>query len=221
MIKKIWIIRYSKRYKGCDSVASFNIHLAIGKLYIEKNKIIDVEKFMYGSIAPDLEKDKNKSHYTGIKKDDSASGFLQIKVMLPEFLKANKLDTDYNKGVFLHLLTDYLFYNYFFEEEYLKNITYNEFVENLFYSYDCVSEYLENKYMIENVTIREILKNYIKKQENITRINIIDIKKLDSFIEKVSNIDIDKYAELLIKTGKNILPDEFSIYDILLNAEQI
>lgn len=46
-------------------MASLNVHLAIGKLYLEKNKNISNEEEYYkGIIAPDLVEDKNKSHYT-------------------------------------------------------------------------------------------------------------------------------------------------------------
>ena len=49
-------------------MASFNIHLAVGKRYIEKTKAIKDEKEFYkGIIEPDLVSDKAVSHYTGIK----------------------------------------------------------------------------------------------------------------------------------------------------------
>ena len=56
--------------------------------------------FINGIIKPDLI-EKEKSHYL----DENGTPKLE------EFLKDIPLDTDYNKGYFLHLVTDYLFYN--------------------------------------------------------------------------------------------------------------
>ena len=62
----------------------FNIHLAIGKKYIEKQKyknnsekdiIIDERSFYNGIVAPDLVTDKSISHYA-TEKDNSDLDFL-------------------------------------------------------------------------------------------------------------------------------------------------
>ena len=89
----------------------FNIHLAIGKRYIEKQKnIIKNENSFYnGLVAPDLVTDKKVSHYTAETNTSNLEKYLQGKVRLDLYLKDNKVETDFEKGVFLHLLTDYLF----------------------------------------------------------------------------------------------------------------
>jgi len=81
-------------------MASFSIHLAVGKRYMEKNHIENEQLFMKGIVDPDLASDKNKSHYTFNRNADSLFTYLSTKIYLPEFLKVNMIDTDYMKGVF-------------------------------------------------------------------------------------------------------------------------
>ena len=77
------------------------IHLAVGKVYSQNNEINDLERFKEGIIAPDIEEDKSKSHY----------GPYSSSPGLNEFLEKQGIKDSYNEGYFLHLLTDYLFYN--------------------------------------------------------------------------------------------------------------
>ena len=99
----------------------FTIHLAIGEQYIKKHKeeIKNKKEFIKGIIAPDLnekmtdiEKNKSKSHY-GKWEEYSATTNIE------QFLKDKNVNVneDYWKGYFLHLLTDYYFYNIDFLKE--------------------------------------------------------------------------------------------------------
>lgn len=114
---------------------SFNIHLAVGKVYLDTHKIENKTEFLKGIMDPDLAEDDHKSHYTGERKNGSFKEHLQTKVDLQKYLKENKIDNDYQKGYFLHLLTDYHFFNGFFEEQYIDNTSYSEFCKDLYYSY--------------------------------------------------------------------------------------
>ena len=187
----------------------FNIHLAIGKRYIEKQKnIIKNENSFYnGLVAPDLVTDKKVSHYKAETNTSNLEKYLQGKVRLDLYLKENKVETDFEKGVFLHLFTDYLFFNEFFKKEYIKNITYQDFVRDLYYSYEKTNDYLNKKYNIDfsifgDRLIKNIEKN--KKEKNLkedmkNRKLIFSEKDLDEFIEKVSSINIDEVVMRLIR----------------------
>lgn len=187
----------------------FNIHLAIGKRYIEKQKnIIKNENSFYnGLVAPDLVTDKKVSHYTAETNTSNLEKYLQGKVRLDLYLKENKVETDFEKGVFLHLFTDYLFFNEFFEKEYIRNTTYQDFVRDLYYSYEKTNDYLNKKYNIDfsifgDRLIKNIEKN--KKEKNLkedmkNRKLIFSEKDLDEFIEKVSSINIDEVVMRLIR----------------------
>ena len=177
---------------------SFNIHLAIANRYMEKHKIENKEDFLTGNIAPDFA-EKAKSHYSIILENATLSEEVKNKVIIENFLKQNEIKTDYDKGVFLHLLADKIFFTSFFDDEYLQTVDKDVFKKNLYYSYGKTNAYLTEKYNIK------FPKKYEKEIEEITKCNITDetrekvcilpFDKLDKFIEEVSNINLDEYAE--------------------------
>ena len=182
----------------------FNIHLAIGKRYIEKQKnkkdvIKNENSFYNGLVAPDLVNDKKISHYTTETNKNNLKKYLLGKVRLDLYLKDNKVETDFEKGVFLHLLTDYLFFNEFFEKEFIKNIDYQDFVRDLYYSYEMTNEYLNKKYNIDFSIFGDRLEKNIRKNKKEKKLEDSDLKEkklifsekdLDEFIEKISSINI-------------------------------
>ena len=182
----------------------FNIHLAIGKRYIEKQKnkkdvIKNENSFYNGLVAPDLVTDKKISHYTTETNRNNLEKYLLGKVRLDLYLKDNKVETDFEKGVFLHLLTDYLFFNKFFEKEFIKNIDYQDFVRDLYYSYEMTNEYLNKKYNIDFSIFGDRLEKNIRKNKKEKKLEDSDLKEkklifsekdLDEFIEKISSINI-------------------------------
>lgn len=175
----------------------FNIHLAIGKRYLKNNKIKNKREFFKGVVAPDLVGDKSISHFSLPKDYNNLYKSLQNKVNLKEFILNSKVDTDYEKGVFLHILTDYLFYNEFFDKDYLKNTDYKKFKNDYYYSLGLTDPYIKKKYKVKYIVYKkEILKklnkfkNYNYREDSI---NIINSDKIDLFIEYVSNINIDDF----------------------------
>ena len=182
----------------------FNIHLAIGKRYIEKQKnkkdvIKNENSFYNGLVAPDLVNDKKISHYTTETNKNNLEKYLLGKVRLDLYLKDNKVETDFEKGVFLHLLTDYLFFNEFFKKEFIKNIDYQDFVRDLYYSYEMTNEYLNKKYNIDFSIFGDRLEKNIRKNKKEKKLEDSDLKEkklifsekdLDEFIEKISSINI-------------------------------
>ncbi len=194
-------------------MASFNIHLAIGKRYIEKSQNVkDRDKFYKGIIDPDLVDDKKTSHYTGIQSKSNLFEYLENKVKLIKYLKNNDINSDYQKGIFLHLITDYLFFNNFFDNDYLETTSYEEFCKDLYYSYEITNQYIEEKYKICYANFETEINNNIKKdkkEKNIgqeKRKNLLPVDKLDKFIEYVSNISLEKYKNKILQNNTNVLP---------------
>ena len=103
------------------------IHLAIAEMYLKKHndKKEDYNEFIEGVIYPDSTKIKSETHY-GDKSSESN---------LYEFLKEHELKNSFEKGYFLHLLTDYLFYN-----RYIDTIS-----EKIYREYKAVSKNLEDE----------------------------------------------------------------------------
>lgn len=193
-------------------MASFNIHLAIAKKSAIKNNINNLKDFFNGSIAPDLVEDTEKSHYSGSRNKNDIIDYLSNKVLLYNLALDNTIENDYKKGEFLHLITDYLFYNVFFEREYLLNTTYEGFVRDLYYSYDLTNKYLETNYELDSKYFESAINtsvNHTLKMKNMEKdfeaTNILGLEKLDNFIDYVSEIDIDQYRTLILEHGSNII----------------
>lgn len=179
-------------------IASFNIHLAVAKKYCEKNNIKDVENFYEGSIKPDLVENKKITHYTGYCDKSNLKRYLLEKVRLDKFLENENIDSDFQKGIFLHLVTDFLFFNDFFEKEYIEKNNYDSFIKDLYYSYRITNYILIEKYSISKLkSIEEIMnKNIKEKLKNVNDQfgnNILPMNKLELFIENVSSINLEEY----------------------------
>lgn len=193
-------------------MASFDIHLAIGMRYISKNNIINKNDLLKGVIDPDLSDNKNISHYRIDINSNTLSLYLSAKVNLLEFLNKNDINDEYNKGIFLHLITDYLFFNDFFDKNYINNISYQDFINDLYYTYDKYNNYLENKYCINDYLKMENLTSYIEKAKKTNKYFKGDYKlifnedTISNFIDRVSNINLEKYKNKILENNRNVLP---------------
>ena len=162
---------------------SYAVHLAIANEIIRKNKnnIMDNEKFLLGSIAPDLEEDKLKSH---------------DKIMLKRYID-NGFRNDYDKGYFLHIITDDEFYFEDFKNEYFKE-EYGDInnCNNFYKDYDKLSTILISKYNIN--WYPEEIKEYM--QGEVGETEYIKLDKLFAFIDKISSLNLEEKIKDLKKT---------------------
>lgn len=149
-------------------MAGYVIHLAVAEEYIRKhkNQIKDYNKFIEGVIYPDGVQDKSITHY----------GEKSSKVHLKEFLKKHEIKDSFEKGYFLHLITDYLFYNSFLEY----------FSKDIYDDYDISNKYLIKKY---DVKIPDNVKNQVFYKEGNTR--LFTIETISKFIEETAKYDIE------------------------------
>lgn len=150
-------------------MAGYVIHIAIAQEYLKKNNIKDQNnEFINGVIAPDLTKIKSETHY----------GEKPPKTNLKKFLMSNNIDTSYQKGFFLHLITDYLFYN-----KYLEYYT----KEQLHHEYDLLNDYIIEKYKIR---IPQQVQNQIFSEQGTPQ--ILTKQLVDKFIEEISSINLQQ-----------------------------
>lgn len=159
-------------------MAGYVIHLAVAEEYIKKypEDIQDYNKFIEGVIAPDGVLDKSITHY----------GEKSSKVNLKKFLESNEVNTDYNKGYFLHLVTDYIFYNKFLE--YFSKDIYND--------YDILNKTLQKTF---NVKIPESVKEKVFYKEGKTK--ILDLEKTIKFIKQVSRYELNDIKESVLENN--------------------
>lgn len=193
---------------------SYCIHLAIGNLYAKKNNITNKEAFDAGIIAPDFAKDKDKSHYSAPRDKSNLVDFLAKKVQLAKFLETNDISSDYKKGEFLHLVTDYIYFTQFFTPEQFEKYG-DEFMTTMYYSYDCIKEYVEDKYNVVYPGDLAVVMQAIDEKrkllgfdKGVTKDNILPNEKLDRFIEFCADIDLDKFAKKVKKSCQNVVADE-------------
>lgn len=161
-------------------MAGYVIHLAVAEEYLRNHKDIKEEynEFIEGVIYPDSVKDKSETHY----------GKLSALSNLYEFLNDKKLDNSFNRGYFLHLLTDYLFYNHYIS--YTSKDIYND--------YDILNKRLIEKYKVK---IPDKIKDKIFFKEGVLK--ILSLEVVEKVIEDVSKLDIDTISEEVKKDPEN------------------
>lgn len=141
------------------------IHLAVGKVYSQNNKIEDLKSFEKGIIDPDMSKNKAESHYGPYSSQPGLNQFIQI----------NGISGSYNEGYFLHLVTDYLFYNKFL----------NVWDLDIYNDYDKLNSIIMKKY---GIVVPEEVKEEVKFQDGKT--SILNEEDLYEFINSVGRINI-------------------------------
>ena len=187
-------------------MASSAMHLAIAKKYLEKNKDkkFDYKKVMAGTLYPDATNDKDKTHYTMVNRGDNNVTHLASKVDLYAFLKEYEVLDSFELGWFIHLIADYLFFSECFTEEYLLSHTYEQFRSDLYFAYDCLGKYLSEKYELTIEDYESYTSEYYEGsyyQESIFSKDLID-----SFIERVSSVNIEEYIDKIRNAKGNVKP---------------
>ncbi len=160
-------------------MAGYIIHLAVAEAYIRKHSedIKDYNKFIEGVIFPDSVSDKSITHY----------GEKSSKVNLNLFLEKNDITDDYNKGYFLHLVTDYIFYNKFLEC----------FSSDIYNDYDILNKKLEKKYRVK---VPEKIKGKVFYKEGKTK--ILQLENVEEFIENVSDYKLSNVKQSILENNK-------------------
>lgn len=160
-------------------MAGYVIHIAVAQEYLKKHdKINENQKeFIKGVIYPDSVSDKSLTHY----------GSKSSKVILKDFLRENQTNTSFNRGYFLHLVTDYLFYNKYLE--YFSKDIYND--------YDILNKPLIKKYNV--ILPKEIEdKCFYKTGETV----LLSLELVEKIIDEISELDLEQ-IEKEIKENPN------------------
>ena len=151
------------------------IHLAVAEEYLKKHKKNEqYEAFIEGVVFPDGTIDKSKTHFG---KGSSNSN-------LYEFLEKYNINDSFNRGYFLHLLTDYLFYNRYIDT----------FSKDMYNDYDILNAYLIEKY---NVKLPEKAKEKVFFKEG--KLKFLSKELTEKIIDEISNLDIDEVARDVIQ----------------------
>ncbi len=153
----------------------YAIHIAIANKYIWNHpRVNNIKEFINGVIAPDLTDDKNETHY-------SKSGSAHTNLLA--FLESNEIDTSFNQGYFLHLITDYLFYNKYF----------TNYSKDLYEDYDILNKEIIEKYKV-------VLPTEVEKYVNFKsgKLKILEREKLENMIKEISEKSLEEYKEEIL-----------------------
>lgn len=181
-----------------------SIHLAIAKKYLERHPNLDYQKVIDGTLYPDADEDNDKTHYTDKNRGSDNVSHVRGKVNLYAFLEEHPTLNDFELGWFLHLVTDYLFFEECFATEYLMSKSYEEFCKELYHAYYCVNLYMEEKYNISKEDFETYPDEYfpgIPYEDCILPKEMVDL-----FIDRVNSIDLDKYILKIKENKKNVKP---------------
>lgn len=162
-------------------MAGFVIHLAIAQEHLKKSKRKEEneEQFIFGSVQPDFIMPKTASHY----------GATPEYTDLKKFLKNNDIESSIDRGRFLHLITDYLFYNH-----YLGHYPREELNDD----YDFANKQLVEKY---NVNVIKEVKDKIYFKEGTPKHMTFDLAC--KVIDEISELDLDQVKKEVLKDNKN------------------
>ncbi len=185
-------------------MACATIHLAIAKKYLEKHPTLNYRDVISGTLYPDAADNNDESHYTNLNRGNDNISHVRGKVSLYSFLKNHKYLNDFELGWFLHLITDYLFFEECFDTEYLLENSYEQFCKDLYFAYIHLNLYLSEKY---NITKDDYIDYPSEYYSGVSYKECILSKDLiDTFINRVSSIDIEKYIKKIQKTRSNVKP---------------
>src|SRR5574344_384942 len=176
------------------------IHLAVANEYLKKHKndvIQNKESFLLGSINP---------HFTTKeKKGETHYGQSSSIIYLRKYLNSNLLNSDFNKGYFLHLVTDYVFYN-----KILEIIS-----QDIYNDYDILNKKLMKKY---NVKLPDIVKDKVFFTEGSTK--ILNMDTAENLIDTVSNFNLNDIRTEILSNKYTNKWDEIRILKRLDNAKK-
>ena len=164
-------------------------HYIIALKSIEKNNVTNIQEYIDGSFYPDFYQ-KPQSHYTDNSKVKKPLDKLLFKVDLEAFVKEHTINTDHDKGYFLHLLTDYLFYHDLCIEKYAHNPDFIRCLHNLGVEYTKINKALYELYKYDNTYINsEYLQFFTRPDEDP---EFFTHEELKNFIEHCAALDLNK-----------------------------
>ena len=185
-------------------MACATIHLAIAKKYLEQHPFLNYRKVIAGTLYPDTAINKDEAHYTDLNRGSDNVSHVRGKVNLYLFLKNHEFLNDFELGWFLHLITDYLFFEECFSTDYLLQHSYEQFCKDLYFAYDHLNLYLSEKYnLTENDYIDYPDEYYpgVPYKECILQKDVID-----KFINRVSSINLEEYIKKIKENKSNVKP---------------
>lgn len=187
-------------------MASLMIHMVIGQEYCRKNVINNIDEFLKGNLSPDLFYDKEKAHGVDItSKSNNYDEAIKNRVNLANCCKDLDIAKDFDKGVFLHLLTDYYFYNLYMlnlaSYKSIKDKTYKVMNKLVYDEYARVANVLMENF--EGVRL-DLLPDFACAVDK-ENMKLFSKDSILSVVDKCSSFDLDKIFKNIKNNNCNFL----------------
>ena len=192
-------------------MASYSMHLAIAKMYLENHREENVDEFIKGTLEPDMvpSNEKGRTHYGLHSAWSNPAKYLQEN--------GRSIENSRKRGYFLHLVTDYLFYHKLIDIdkifnkddlEYIANKQNNdtsskqnldEWRINQRNDFSILEGEIEDKYNIHDYIAKlpESIKKGMTRAEG--ELKVFERESLFKFLEDIAQIDLDKLADILLQ----------------------
>ena len=180
-------------------MASLMIHQIVGEEYCKRHKVQSEYMFLNGNLVPDLVKDKKPTHFSARCRNRTYTESIQNKVNLQAFCEAMDIESSFNKGFFLHLITDQVFfYKYLLNNPRYRAIEHEnqlDIQEILYRDY-----YRNNKYLMEKYpnAILSMVPSFAKvTRDDVDAMEILSNEDIDEIIEMCASVDLEQaYAKI-------------------------
>lgn len=195
-------------------------HLAIAKVYAEKHKITDYVEFLRGSIAPDFRSQGIKHYLNHAADPQDVRKTVTDRVNLSRYLSKIDITKDFGRGIFLHMLADnYCYLNVLDIKKLQKAVNHGaNYDASIYNSAMKHFAYIAKKYKIKAEDFestglaREMEEDEAKwaqeaKQKKLVAVDdIMDVAKLDKFIEEITRQPIEMAIAELRSATQNSEP---------------
>lgn len=212
-------------------------HLAIAKVYAGKHKITDYVEFLRGSIAPDF-RSQGIRHYLNHAADPhDVRKTVTDRVNLSKYLSKIDITKDFGRGVFLHMLADnYCYLNVLDIKKLQKAVNHGaNYDASIYNSAMKHFAYIAKKYKIKAEDFestglaREMEEDEAKwaqevNQKKLVAVDdIMDVAKLDKFIEEITRQPIEMAVAELRSATQNFesKPESKSEPGLVFVSEQV
>ena len=163
--------------------------------------------FLNGNLIPDLVKDKKPTHFSARCRNRTYTESIKNKVDLQAFCEHMDIGSSFNKGLFLHLITDQLFfYKYLLNNPKYREIEYENqlYIQEILYrDYHRNNLYLMKKYPH---TILSLLPDFAKTtRDDVDNMEILSHEAIDEIIDMCASIDLEQAYENIVQLTKDII----------------
>ena len=185
------------------------MHCYIAMKYSEKNEE-SVKCMINGALLPDLAEDKVKSHFGNSEKPKSIKDMLDAKVGIEKCSQQLNLSNHLNKGKYLHLVTDWLYYNYmYYSNPEMQHVSDPKVLLNGIKNDAAVI----NDRLIDNIDMNIIpqrAKKLFDLKTTETKCSLFPDDKIDRFVDVVSSLDLSDVQTRVMADKDAFLSDFMS-----------